>query len=264
MYDYRARRYDPTLARFIQPDTLVPNPGDPQSLNRYSYAGNNPLRYVDPSGHWYGPDDYDEAGIENTEEAIAWGIQYYLMSCSGSVGCNVALIENVPLIEQPTLDSCGEASATMSLNYIGIDVDAIEVVNYATENGLYTPGIDPYTSPDAMEKILSHYTNVYRGHAKNNEREDSALLRALLDLDIPVIVDVTVTVRKKGRTAAHFVVVTALDVDNTITFNDPYSDGLGQRGAATRQKSWDDFSWAWFNNSDGQYGGHGWFAGIYP
>jgi hypothetical protein len=38
-------------ARFIQPDTIVPNPGDPQSLNHYSYAGNNPLRYVDPSGH---------------------------------------------------------------------------------------------------------------------------------------------------------------------------------------------------------------------
>ena len=26
-------------------------PGDPQSLNRYSYAGNNPVRYTDPSGH---------------------------------------------------------------------------------------------------------------------------------------------------------------------------------------------------------------------
>ena len=30
----------------------MPNPGDPQSLNRYSYAGNNPLRYTDPSGHY--------------------------------------------------------------------------------------------------------------------------------------------------------------------------------------------------------------------
>ncbi len=40
------------LGRFIQPDTLVPDPGDPQSLNRYSYAANNPVRYTDPSGHW--------------------------------------------------------------------------------------------------------------------------------------------------------------------------------------------------------------------
>ena len=53
LYWYRSRWYDPTLARFIQPDTLVPNPGDPQSLNRYSYVGNNPVRFRDPSGHGY-------------------------------------------------------------------------------------------------------------------------------------------------------------------------------------------------------------------
>jgi len=29
----------------------VPNPINPQSLNRYSYCLNNPLKYVDPSGH---------------------------------------------------------------------------------------------------------------------------------------------------------------------------------------------------------------------
>jgi murein DD-endopeptidase MepM/ murein hydrolase activator NlpD len=34
-------------------DTIVPKPGDPQSLNRYSYVLNNPLRFVDPSGYWY-------------------------------------------------------------------------------------------------------------------------------------------------------------------------------------------------------------------
>ncbi|MGB9774806.1 MAG: RHS repeat-associated core domain-containing protein, partial [Bacteroidota bacterium] len=49
---YRARYYDPALGRFIQPDTVVPNPADPQSLNRYAYVHNNPLRYTDPTGHW--------------------------------------------------------------------------------------------------------------------------------------------------------------------------------------------------------------------
>ena len=41
----------PSLVRFIQPDTIVPNPGDSSSLNRYTYTANNPMRYVDPSGH---------------------------------------------------------------------------------------------------------------------------------------------------------------------------------------------------------------------
>ncbi|GJL64185.1 MAG: hypothetical protein NPIRA04_28390 [Nitrospirales bacterium] len=50
LYFYEARYYDPVLGRFISPDTIVPNPGNPQSLNRYSYVLNNPLRYTDPSG----------------------------------------------------------------------------------------------------------------------------------------------------------------------------------------------------------------------
>lgn len=31
---------------------MVPSAGNPQSLNRYAYALNNPVKYVDPSGHY--------------------------------------------------------------------------------------------------------------------------------------------------------------------------------------------------------------------
>ena len=48
---YGARFYDGYLNRWIQPDTIVPDPGNPQSLNRYSYVLNNPLRYTDSGGH---------------------------------------------------------------------------------------------------------------------------------------------------------------------------------------------------------------------
>jgi len=33
----------------------VPEPGNPQALNRYAYVLNNPLKYTDPSGHRYDP-----------------------------------------------------------------------------------------------------------------------------------------------------------------------------------------------------------------
>jgi RHS repeat-associated protein len=48
---YGARYYDTTLGRFTQPDTIVPNPMDPQSLNRYSYVRNNTVNRIDPTGH---------------------------------------------------------------------------------------------------------------------------------------------------------------------------------------------------------------------
>jgi RHS repeat-associated protein len=56
---YGARYYDPQVGRFAAADTIVPNPGNPQDLNRYSYVGNNPVNGIDPSGH--GP-CYDEEG----------------------------------------------------------------------------------------------------------------------------------------------------------------------------------------------------------
>jgi RHS repeat-associated protein len=51
LYYYGARWYDPAVGRFVQADTRVSNPGNPQSLNRYSYVLNNSLKYTDPTGH---------------------------------------------------------------------------------------------------------------------------------------------------------------------------------------------------------------------
>ncbi len=52
LYNYNARLYDPELGRFISADSMVPEPGNLQAFNRYSYCVNNPLVYTDPSGHF--------------------------------------------------------------------------------------------------------------------------------------------------------------------------------------------------------------------
>ena len=48
---YQARYYAPGLGRFISADTMVPDGKNPQNLNRFAYTLNNPLRYIDPTGH---------------------------------------------------------------------------------------------------------------------------------------------------------------------------------------------------------------------
>ncbi len=48
---YGARWYDSSLSRFAQADTIIPQPGDSQAWDRHAYALNNPIKYIDPTGH---------------------------------------------------------------------------------------------------------------------------------------------------------------------------------------------------------------------
>jgi hypothetical protein len=43
------------MGRFMSPDPLLSSgrPGNPQTWNRYTYAGNNPLRNIDPTGLYF-------------------------------------------------------------------------------------------------------------------------------------------------------------------------------------------------------------------
>ncbi|MCE9646910.1 MAG: DUF11 domain-containing protein [Chloroflexi bacterium] len=51
LMDYKARFYSPYITHFSQPDSIVPDPQNPQAYNHYSYGLNNPIRYNDPTGH---------------------------------------------------------------------------------------------------------------------------------------------------------------------------------------------------------------------
>jgi RHS repeat-associated protein len=51
LYWYASRWYSPGLGRFVSPDSIIPQPGNPQAWDRYSYGRNNPIYFIDPSGH---------------------------------------------------------------------------------------------------------------------------------------------------------------------------------------------------------------------
>ncbi|NWG75740.1 MAG: RHS repeat-associated core domain-containing protein, partial [Rubrivivax sp.] len=51
LMDYKARIYSAYINRFLQPDTLIPSPANPQSWNRFSYVQNQPINFSDPTGH---------------------------------------------------------------------------------------------------------------------------------------------------------------------------------------------------------------------
>ncbi len=109
LYYYGARWYDPTLGHFIQADTIVPQPGNPMAWDRYAYTLNNPLRYVDPSGHAFKNED--------------WG---YTPGC-GVGECYITLLGSTPSLplvptqyqslgENANNSSCGGCSMEPGVN----------------------------------------------------------------------------------------------------------------------------------------------------
>ncbi len=51
LYFYNARFYDSSLGRFVQADSIVPNPYNPMDWDHYSYVRNNAINFNDPTGH---------------------------------------------------------------------------------------------------------------------------------------------------------------------------------------------------------------------
>ena len=72
LIDMRARWQDPTIGRFLSPDSIVPDPAEPQSHNRFSYVNNRPLNHQDPKGHFS-----EEVHYNLTFSVVYYAALYY-------------------------------------------------------------------------------------------------------------------------------------------------------------------------------------------
>ncbi|MEI3802351.1 MULTISPECIES: FG-GAP-like repeat-containing protein [unclassified Chitinophaga] len=53
LVNMNGRMYDPVLGRMMSPDAFTPSLGSSQAYNRYTYANNNPLIFVDQDGNFW-------------------------------------------------------------------------------------------------------------------------------------------------------------------------------------------------------------------
>jgi RHS repeat-associated protein len=72
---YQARYYVPGIGRFASADTIIPDPAQPQTFNRYTYVFNRPLVLNDPSGHC--PWCIGAIGGAIVGAAVGYGAQVY-------------------------------------------------------------------------------------------------------------------------------------------------------------------------------------------
>jgi RHS repeat-associated protein len=131
LYNYGARLYDPDLGRFLTPDSIVPKPWNPQSLNRYSYVQNNPVNHIDPTGHCEDDDD----DCEEPEPAPAPA-----PAPSGSTGSG-----SFPVTTSSNWTSDATIGLTLNANYSSnySFSSSIDTSSFGTPDGSY--GM-PYTN----------------------------------------------------------------------------------------------------------------------
>ena len=142
--DYmHARYYSPFLYRFTSPDPVLGSVSRPQSFNRYVYAGNNPLSFVDPDGRAFRLVPIDDAKKkEIAERRIGIGVDLD----NDDLGFRVDFDAHVlwgyaSQLKAGQKGKSGNGVALVIHDYPGNQPDAIEVSSRFAKTGV-SVGID--------------------------------------------------------------------------------------------------------------------------
>lgn len=217
----RARYYSPNTNRFLTPDSIVPDPADPQSYNRYSYVRNNPLRYIDPSGHGQcdpegncqnNPTIPRYPGLETPDECVLKPakcgfpiVPYPTEACANDKFCNQAYLTYKALVE-----ILGRTPTPAELLYMTAQAEYAtyiyygDATNMADGVGLRALGkealarnwYEAASTDDPIYRFLSGFEPWFKGTQSPSERAqilaqrlDRDTNRAELESDIAEILD---------------------------------------------------------------------------
>jgi RHS repeat-associated protein len=156
LMDYNARFYSPTLMRFTQPDTIVPELFNPQAWNRYSYAYNNPISFNDPSGHCPAVlQDICEWIEEKIQSVTSWWNEVAYNHCAMSIDSQCGVLG-------PSISPPSPAEAVK------------DIVTEYTKNsagGITQEEVDRINEIIDLTERLSELINIYGEWAVNSRDE---------------------------------------------------------------------------------------------
>ncbi len=176
LYYLRARYYDPIIGRFTSRDSYEGGISNPLSLNLYAYCVNNPLIYIDPSGHM----EYEDMNVLNAQDYSIMQALTVLYGIYEEAG-NIAMKEDIRVravsIRQKDeykgkYSNSGKGgtyidnyeyhsdkyqvlniSSSFGLRSNQSDYDIKVHTNYLTKDNIYRYGASPQTLP----QIIYHY-----------------------------------------------------------------------------------------------------------
>lgn len=138
LYYLQSRYYDPDTCRFINADSLLVAGDYVQGTNMFAYCINNPVMYVDPSGH--------EPGIEEA-----------LYSILGTIFGLMYLVEILPIEQiEVFMKSVADAGSTSGTIVADAVLGLCEIVSGNYNGKLDEGGIFDYTYSWYREENIYH------------------------------------------------------------------------------------------------------------
>ena len=154
---YHARYYDAALGRFVSADTVVPDPSRPRDLNRYAYAANSPLRFVDPSGHFTRDELIDWGGY--TPQELDWieenSPEWYAILMTAEIGNMVSFgHEGAQVIGRGVFTTMEDVIDEESVTRLGI-VGQLQELDSSEENYVTSFDADIREWGEAFSRYLT-------------------------------------------------------------------------------------------------------------
>ena len=160
LYWVQTRYYSPEWCRWISPDSMgYLDPETAHGLNLYAYCINDPINYIDPSGHFLdvlldllfiGWDIYDLAtdeGWKDEEKWVALGLDFlFAVTPFATGGSQIVKVANIgdDLHDLSKVTVVGETMSRVEMTALTINADAVK--------NLYN-GFAPYKKLSSMGKL---------------------------------------------------------------------------------------------------------------
>ena len=157
LYYDNARFYDPSTGKFLTADPIGGGKSDPQSLNGYAYARDNPLAIVDPSGLSWNP--------------LSWRpITWLLLGAAIGLGAISAAQFGLDPITD-ALDAAAVSEFVGSAVAFGASMVGLPIITLGTE--------DPVLGPDQFIASLTaqEFDEFYRNEPYRDNLTDIAQSR---------------------------------------------------------------------------------------
>ncbi len=140
----RARVYQPSIGRFLQRDAFEGFPNNPQSLNRYTYAENNPINWSDPSGRFVGDlGRFATQVATQSPNAVRFGALGALAGPKGvAIGVGIGLAVDL-LFPRPAVAPTAPPVATQTPGNRSPEANNIVPFNRPSRSPNRTPRPDP-------------------------------------------------------------------------------------------------------------------------